>query len=880
VVAAVPSAWAVSDEHETLTYDELDARANVVAAQLCSGGVQPGHAVGVYMDHSVALAVALLGTLKAGGACLPLDPAYPHERLAWMVADAGATALLKTSALDAPASSLQVIDVDLVGPEGGHGERPESEAGPESPAYIIYTSGSTGRPKGVLLPHRGLVNHQLTSAVLYGLRPDDVMLHLGSIGFDISIEALFPTWAAGGKVVFRSNDAPLSGSLFLADLERLGVSVLDLPTAFWHQWVTDLASINARVPSVVKTVIVGGERASSAALERWRQLGGGGSRWFNTYGPTEASVIATAWEAPPLPEPVPDDLPIGRPIDGVRVYLLGPDGATVAEGEPGELYIAGAGVALGYLNRPELTAEKFLPDTFFPGATMYRTGDVAQWHEGQLYFRDRVDDQVKIRGFRVEPGEIEAVLLAHPGVDQAVVVARPAPSGEKRLLGYVVARPGSTLDGSEILRLLPERLPLHLVPVAVTVLDSLPLTANGKVDKAALPDVVRAPRRVPTPPEPARDGIDRALIDIWEEVLGVAPVGIDDDFFAMGGHSLGALRMLAMIEWLMSVEVPMRALLEAPTVRNIADSARSGAFVAEPGLIQTVVAGGDLAPLIYICTVETGVVALRRVLPFLGPDRPVHAFVLRRTAGRSGIRSIEALAEAGLAEVQERFPSAAYSVVGYSIGGLVAYELADRLAASGARVELLGLLDTWSPDAPITPSAPPSAGSWARALRVAKRGVRSLPEPLRNRLATVAGAANRPGPSQPGPNQPGPNQPGPNQPGPNQPGPNQSKPAGGHPGMLLLDDGSLSSIYDSYRPPPYAGRVLLLSTQTSIDRFGGVWLGWHPVDPSNWRCALVPGVHGDIMFGSNAAVVGQEIAAALSGTSGTAGDVDAAMADD
>jgi len=837
-VGTAPGSVAALDERQTVTYRELDQRADALAAHLRSLGVGAGEPVGIHLAQSVEFAVGLLGVLKAGAACLPLDPGYPHERLAWMIRDARATVVLTTTSTGAPEPTVRVVELDRPGQPDLPGARLPFDAGPESPAYIIYTSGSTGRPKGVLLSHRGLVNHQLASVRLYGLGPEDAVLHLGSIGFDISIEAIFPTWAAGGRVVFRPEDAPLSGSAFLTDLERLGITVLDLPTAFWHQWVRDLSSVHATLPSSLRTVIVGGERAVVSAFARWREIGAR-ARWFNTYGPTEASVIATAWEAAPSLAEVPDDLPIGRPIDGVRLVVLGPDGAVVGPGQAGELYIAGAGVALGYLNRPELTAERFVPDPAVPGALMYRTGDMVQWEGDNLHFRGRVDDQVKIRGFRVEPGEVEAALLAWPGVDQAVVVARPGPGGEQRLLGYVVARAGAVIDGAEILRMLPERLPLHLVPAAVTVLEALPLTPNGKVDKQSLPDVTRAERRLVGPVEPPRDGIDRALVDIWEEVLAVAPVGIDDDFFMAGGHSLAAVRMLGMVEWLVSIEVPMRALLEEPTIRHVADAIRSGSLLKEFGLLQTVAAGAGLPPLVYICTVETGVVALRHVLPFLDPGQPVYAYVLRKTANLPDVGSIEALAAVGLAELRERFPSDAYRIMGYSLGGLVAYEMAQQLAASGCRVDLLVLLDTWAPGASEGPPELQGATSLRGALRLARRGASVL---VRD-PARLARHLRGPGPAVPA----------------------VAVPSGPDGAALLLDDGSLSAIYDGYGPAPYTGRVLLLSTQTSVRRFGSPLLGWRPEDASAWRCAPVPGEHGSLMFRDNAPVVGREIAAALAG---------------
>ena len=845
-----PAALAVVDHRQRLTYAELDRQADGVAAHLGSLGVAAGQPVGVHVGQSAELAVAALGVLKAGGACLPLDPAYPAERLDWMVSDAGATVVITAGAGPVPGAAAQVVSVEEARAFTAPGRLPFN-AGRESPAYIIYTSGSTGRPKGVVLAHRGLVNHQHACVALYGLVPGDAVLHLGSIGFDISIEAMFPTWAAGARVVFRADDAPLSGAAFLSDLERLGITVLDLPTAFWHQWARDLSIVGGRVPPGLRAVIVGGERASASTFARWRQHGGDTVRWFNTYGPTEASVIATAWEAPRhLPGDL-RDLPIGRAIEGVRALVLLPGGAPAAPGQEGELYIAGAGVALGYLNRPELTAERFVPEAGSPGSLMYRTGDIVAEEGGQLYFRGRSDDQVKIRGFRVEPGEVEAALVAQPGVDQAVVVARPGPGGEQRLLAYVVARSGQQVDPNEVLRLLPERLPIHMVPSAVTVVGSLPLTANGKVDKAALPDVARAERRLAEPAVPPRDATDRALTDIWEEVLGVSPVGIDDDFFALGGHSLAAVRSLAMIEWLTSVEVPMRALLEKPTVRQIADQMRSGGFPAERGVLQALATEGDGPPLVYVCTVDTGAVALRHLLPFLGPGQPVYAYVLRRAANLPGASSVEGLAGIGLAELGSRHPSSTYRLAGYSIGGLVAYEMAQRLTRDGAAVDLLALLDTWAPAA----AAQPGPGGGRKAAALARRGASLLVRDPKQLARALVGQAQRRGGVKPDP-------------AGTTLGPDQGRPLpADRAGDALLDDESLSAIYRAYQPAPYPGRVLLLSTQSSVRTFGGPWLGWQPANAAAWHCAPIPGEHGNLMFQGNAEAVGRALATAISGPS-------------
>lgn len=849
-----PSAVAAADGRRVLSYAELDDQANRLASRLVGAGIRCGTTVGVCLPHSTELAVGLLGVLKAGAACLPLDPGYPTERLQWMMADAGAVGLVTVNdpPLSVPSESVTVRLDDDGWLESSALRSHPGQVAEDTLAYVIYTSGSTGRPKGVLLPHGGLVNHQRVAVERYDLSPSDVVLQLSSIGFDISIEEMFPTWAAGGRVVFRTDDAPLSGSPFLAELERLHVTVLDLPTAFWHQWVRDLTTLGQQLPTDLRAVIVGGERANPKAYARWRELAPPDVRWFNTYGPTEASVIATLWEAPRGPSPVLDDIPLGRGIPNVALHVLDPERRPVPAGQTGELYIGGVGVAQGYLNRPELTAERFLDDPFASerGARMYRTGDLVSFaDDGLLTFRGRSDDQVKIGGFRVEPGEVEAVIASHAGVAEAVAVARPSSTGEHRLVAYVLAERGAAVDGAEILRVLPERLPVHLVPSAIRVLDSFPLTANGKVDRVALPDVERATRRLATAPTGPRDVLDRALVDLWQEVLELDQVGIEDNFFELGGHSLAAVRLIGLIEWLMSAQVPLRVLLEEPTIAHLADSIRSGALQGGGGVIQPVTSEGGRPPLVYICTVETGVVALRHVLPFLSPDQPVYSFVLRRTKQLGEHGSIQDLAEIGLAELTGTLPAAAYSFLGYSFGGLVAYEMAQRLRSTGREVPLLGLLDTWAPQETTLGAR---LGFHRRQLR---KMWSDSPRTAVGSAVRLAGARGRARLRQGGAGQS-----------------MASAPPGLPPrgaGELLLDDGSLSAMYDAYDPEPYAGRVLLITTASSVARRADEWLGWRRLAGPQWQVLEVPGTHGTVMRPEEAPFVGRALAGVLPAVPGS-----------
>ncbi|MBW3645833.1 MAG: amino acid adenylation domain-containing protein, partial [Actinobacteria bacterium] len=454
-VARSPEAVAVVAGDESLNYAELHARAEALARSLRRLGIGPDVLVGICLERSLEMAVGLLGILRAGGACLPLDPTYPPDRLAFMLDDAAAPVLLTSRRLERrlPAGAATVVCLDDASGDGGSDGDNDGDAGipgrpaaappgPDDVAYVIYTSGSTGTPKGVLLTHRGLALHAVAAARLYDLGPDDRVLQFCSIGFDVSVEELFCTWATGGTVVLRPDDTPLVGREWLDWLQRRRITVLNLPTAYWQEWVRDLAARGEAVPEAVRLVIVGGERASAEAYRTWLEVGGRRARWVNAYGPTETSVMATAYApAPGTPLAEGSDPPIGRPLPDVSAHLLDPEGRPVPPGVAGELHLGGPAVARGYLRRPELTAERFVPDPFDdrPGARLYRTGDLVRaLPSGELEFLGRLDDQVKVRGFRIELGEVEAAVAAHPQVAEAVVTAREDTPGDKRLVAYVV----------------------------------------------------------------------------------------------------------------------------------------------------------------------------------------------------------------------------------------------------------------------------------------------------------------------------------------------------------------------------------------------------------------------------------------------------------
>ncbi|HSU14721.1 non-ribosomal peptide synthetase [Longimicrobium sp.] len=612
--ASTPDAPAVSGGGRAATYAQVERTARAVAARLRALGVGPERRVVVLMEPGPAFAAALIGVLKAGGAYVPIDPEYPAERIAFVLEDSGAAAVLThgDAAHRLPPTHLPVLDVEAIDPAAGGGFV-AAEVDPDNLAYVIYTSGSTGRPKGVGVTHRALVSLQRVTTNLWGLAPGDRVGQLPSVGFDMSVEPIWAAWAAGAALLFRPRSVPALGPGFWRWVADERISILNPPTALWHAWVADMAASGARVPESVRLLVTGGEKPQAAALARWREIAPG-VRWMNCYGPTEATVWATSWELPA--DGWQGDAPIGSARANARAYVVGEDGSQAAEGE---VCIGGVCVARGYLGRAALTAEKFVPDPFAeaPGARMYRTGDRARWTEAHpgssraeptfalshsrtfaLLFLGRIDNQVKVGGFRVEPGEVEAVLSEHPDVAAAAVAARRGEDGAMRLHAWAVLRDDAADGDAGALRgWLGERLPAYMVPSTLTFLDSLPLNANGKIDRRALPTPASASPESPDLPAGLGETA-RGVMEIFREVLGAA-VGPDDDFFAAGGHSLLGMLVLSRVRRRWGVELPVSAVFDARTAAALAeriDAAAGTETAGEPPLAPIARDGAPLLP--------------------------------------------------------------------------------------------------------------------------------------------------------------------------------------------------------------------------------------------------------------------------------------------
>jgi amino acid adenylation domain-containing protein len=685
--AARPGAVAVEFGAERLTYAELDRRASSIAEFLASRGVGPEVRVGVGLGRSADLVAVLLGILKAGGAYVPLDPEHPEARLAAMIEDARPALVVAATSLPAGLSTAAVVSLDELravmrrDPVAPVARR----AAPGNLAYVCFTSGSTGRPKGVAVEHRSVVNLvRGTGDVRVG--PDQTSLLAARLTFDLAAFEIWSCLSNGGRLVVHPGRSAGDTDELGAILSRHRVTSLFLTSGH-------LAHVVDARPEILRgldQLLTGGDVASAPHVRRVvEELG---VPVVNCYGPTEATVLCASHR---MTGDVGSTVPIGRPIDNTQIYVLDADLEPVPTGHPGELYVGGDGLARGYVGQAAATAERFVPDPFGPpGARLYRTGDlVRHGRGGALEFLGRSDSQVKIRGFRVEPGEVEAALLALPAVEQAVVVARPDAAVGRQLVAYVVTS-DRAVDPASLRAALAERLPDYMVPSRFAALDALPLTANGKVDRDALPDPDEArPRDASV--APPRTQLERDLVAIWEELLGVSPIGIHDVFFELGGHSLLTVRLADVIQERLGMTVQVAALFEATTVEQLA------AWIAQeraPGLERPLVQiepGGEGTPLFCFHPVGGQVFAYAELARRMARSRPVYGL---ESAWEGGLAlDLPGAAARYVAAMKSAQPRGPYFLAGWSSGGAVAFEVACQLEAAGDAA-VLALLDAWSPE--------------------------------------------------------------------------------------------------------------------------------------------------------------------------------------
>ena len=707
-VKQTPDAVAVVFEEEQLTYQELNAKANQLAHYLQSLGVKPDVLVGICVERSLEMVVGLLGILKAGGAYVPLDPAYPAERLAFMLSDTQAPVLLTQARLieSLPDHEAIAIALDSNWEAIAHSsqENPVSEVTPDHLAYVIYTSGSTGTPKGVAMEHRPLSNLLAWQLENSTLKHGAKTLQFAPVSFDVSFQESFSTWCAGGTLVLISDDVRRDAAQLLSFLQDKAIDRLFLPFVAL-QMLAEVAENHGSISTNLREVVTAGEQ-----LQITRQL----VNWFtklngctlhNHYGPSESHVV-TAFTLTGSPQDWSVLPPIGRAIANTQIYILDSRLQPVPIGVPGELYIGGTALARGYLNRPDLTTERFIPNPFSDDsqARLYKTGDQARYlPDGNIEYLGRIDNQVKLRGYRIELGEIEARLSQHPAIQQSVVLVREDVPGHKRLVAYVVPSPDSATN-SDLPNLVPilrsflkEQLPEYMVPFAFVLLEALPLTPSGKIDRRALPvpDQTSELDKAFIAP---RDSLELQLTSIWETVLDIEAVSVRDDFFELGGHSLLAVRLLAQIEKVFGKNLPLATLIQAPTVEQLANILRQQGWSAPWSSLVPLQVEGSKRPLFYVAGGGGTVYEFKELVRCLGTDQPFYGLQPPDVEDpKEHHTQIEALAAHYIDEIRAVQPEGPYLLGGFCTGGVVAFEMAQQLQAQGQKVASLVLLDTGYP---------------------------------------------------------------------------------------------------------------------------------------------------------------------------------------
>jgi enterobactin synthetase component F len=690
-----PHAEALRFEGSSLTYRELHARADRLAHVLRANGVGPESLVALAIPRSEELVTGLLAVVKAGAAYLPVDPEYPAERIRFMLSDARPALLLTTAGtaarlpdgLSVPSLLLDVDDTaDLPAAQPATLNGPAAAG--DHPAYVIYTSGSTGRPKGVLVPHRAIVNRLLWMQHRYALGTDDRVLQKTPSGFDVSVWEFFWPLITGATLVVARPEGHKDPQYLAALIRAERVTTAHFVPSMLQVFVQEPAAARC---TGLRRVICSGEALPGELQNQFFQVlprvG-----LYNLYGPTEAAVDVTRWECAPGGGPV----PIGRPVWNTRTYVLDAALRPAAPGVPGELYLAGVQLARGYLGRPGLTAERFVADPYGPpGSRMYRTGDVVRWtDDGALVYLGRTDDQVKIRGLRIELGEIEAVLARHPGIRHTAVMAREDQPGDKRIVAYLVPADGTGPDADALRRDLAGELPEYMVPSAFVGLPELPVTANGKLDRRALPAPDLAAAGAGRTPGSPREEL---VCGLFAEVLGLPRIGMDDNFFNLGGHSLLASRLVARVRATLGAELTIRSIFEAPT----------------PALLEARITGGDrdedpldvVLPLrphgsrpAVFCVHPAGGLGwcYAGIIKHLDQDTPVYALQARGLDGTGLLpATFHEMAADYIEQIRRIQPHGPYHLLGYSSGGIAAHVIACELERAGEEVGLLAILDTY-----------------------------------------------------------------------------------------------------------------------------------------------------------------------------------------
>jgi amino acid adenylation domain-containing protein len=687
-----PSALAVVFEDNHLTYSELNRRSDLLAAELQCLGVGPEKLVAICLQRSAELVIALLATLKAGGAYLPLDPAAPRPRLEYILKETKATVLLAERAvlgmLPECSASVLCLDEEQNRIAQQRGEPRRGGVSPENLAYVIYTSGSTGAPKGIQISHRAVVNFLDSMREQPGLTGSDTLLAVTTLSFDIAGLELFLPLVAGGRVVVASHEAVSDGAQLLDLLDAEQVTVMQATPATYRSMI-DAGWAGDRELKL----LCGGEALPRDLAERLAEMSG---EVWNMYGPTETTIWSAvhrlaADSGPP---------PIGLPIANTQIYICDSNLQPVPIGAPGEVYIGGHGVARGYLDRADLTAGQFIPDPFATeeGQRLYRTGDAARRLEhGLVEYIGRLDFQLKVRGFRIEAGEIETALSGHPAVSESVVTVHETAPGDKRLVAHLVCNHDGQPEPGELRAFLKERVPEYMIPSHFVIMERLPRTPNGKLDRRALPAPIGQQAELESTRVAPRTLLEHQLVKIWETVFNREQIGVTDNFFDLGGHSLLAVRVVAQIHKQFGQRLPLASLLEMGTIEQLA--AMLHQQINDPGSpLVAIQPAGARPPLFCPHPIGGQVMVYHRLSVALGKDQPLYGLRAPEFVHTgSEYLSIEQMAARYLDAIRQHQPRGPYYLCGYSFGGYLAFEMASQLSAQGERVGALILIDTPSP---------------------------------------------------------------------------------------------------------------------------------------------------------------------------------------
>jgi amino acid adenylation domain-containing protein len=698
-VTKTPNNIAVVCEGQQITYARLNTRANQIAHYLQKLGVKPDVVVGICLKRSLDAIACILGILKAGGAYLPLDPNFPSANLAFRLQDAQAPILLTDSSNKKQHSSLQTdvvicldTDWEIIATESKN--NPSTSVTSANLVYTIYTSGSTGKPKGVAVEHRQLLNYLHGIVSRLDLTKANSFATVSTLAADLGNTVIFPALCTGGCLHIISSERASDPHSLAQYCRQYPIDCLKIVPSHLEALLACADADNFLPRS---HLILGGEACSWQLIERIHQIQPN-CTIFNHYGPTETTVGILTYQIETIPlNPNSQIVPLGKPLANTQVYILDPHLQPVPIGVSGELYISGEGVARGYLNRPELTAERFIRHPFSqdPEAKLYKTGDIVRYRsDGNLEFLGRVDEQIKIRGFRLELGEIEAILGQHPDIQQAVVTLHEDEPDNKRLVAYIVSSPKS----DDWCNFLKEKLPDYAIPSVFVPLKTLPLTPNGKVDKKALPTPDRFNSRLQNKFIPPREAIELQLIQIWSELLQVQPIGVTDNFFDLGGHSLLAVRLIAQIEKHFGQKLPLSTLLQQPTIERLAAMLRSSPQSLSRSPLVKIQPKGTKKPFFCVHPIGGNVICYYDLANHLGTERPFYGLEAPGLYGEcQPCDRIEDLAREYIKAIRLVQSEGSYLLGGWSMGGVIAFEMAIQLQQQGQKVDRLVLLDTRSP---------------------------------------------------------------------------------------------------------------------------------------------------------------------------------------